>query len=133
VCRLLAASQQRPFAQSLRDRFWRPMGVPLIERASGRIVVLGNVKSQCGVATSDYAALLDVYIDGIMTEQVRMPYDYIVRKYDIYHKYLLKNGDHQLEIKWVNQDPDFRIYLKSYVVYSEFPPEQLDPGAQQNK
>jgi hypothetical protein len=97
------------------------------------IVVLGNVKSQCGVATSDYAALLDVYIDGIMTEQVRMPYDYIVRKYDIYHKYLLKNGDHQLEIKWVNQDPDFRIYLKSYVVYSEFPPEQLDPGAQQNK
>jgi hypothetical protein len=92
------------------------------------IVVLGNVKSQCGVAASDYAALLDVYIDGELMEQVKMPYDYIVRKYDIYHKYLLENGQHKLEIKWLNQDKEFRIYLRSYVVYGESPLEKLDPG-----
>jgi hypothetical protein len=92
------------------------------------IVVLGNVKSQCGIPTSDYIALLDVYIDGVKTEQVRMPYDYIVRKYDIFHKYLLENGPHQLEIKWINQDPEFRIYSKSYVVYCDKPPEKLNPG-----
>jgi len=101
-----------------------------IDFTGNGIVVLGNVKSQCGVATSDYAALLDVYIDGVKTEQIRMPYDYIVRKYDIYHKYLLKNGDHNIEIKWMNQDPDFRIYLKSYVVYSDSPGKKLDPGKQ---
>jgi hypothetical protein len=95
------------------------------------IVVLGNVKSQCGVATSDFVALLDVYIDGLKIDQVHMPYDYIVRKYDIYHKYMLNNGDHQIEIKWVNIDPGFRIYLKSYVVYSEFPGEKLNPGRKQ--
>jgi len=101
-----------------------------IDFTGNGIVVLGNVKSQCGVATSDFVAFLDIYIDGVKTEQVKMPYDYIVRKYDIYHKYLLPQGKHQLEIKWVNQDPDFRIYFKSYVVYGDKPLEKLDPAKQ---
>jgi hypothetical protein len=99
-----------------------------IDFTGNGIVVLGNVKSQCGVATSDFVALLDVYIDGVRTEQVKMPYDYIVRKYDIFHKYLLTNGNHKLEIKWVNQDPAFRITLKSYVVYADSPNQEYKPG-----
>jgi hypothetical protein len=104
-----------------------------IEFDGNGIVVLGNVKSQCGISTSDFVALLDVYIDDELVEQVRMPYDYIVRKYDIFHKYLLKNGKHQIEIKWVNQDPGFRIYLKSYVVYGDSPNEYLNPGGKQKE
>ncbi len=91
------------------------------------IVILGNVKSQCGVAESDFVALLDVYMDGVKTEQIRMPYDYIVRKYDIYHKYMLENGNHTVELKWINQDPDFRITLKSYVVYADTPENPFNP------
>lgn len=91
------------------------------------IVILGNVKSQCGAAESDFVALLDVYMDGVKTEQIRMPYDYIVRKYDIYHKYMLENGNHTVELKWVNQDPDFRITLKSYVVYADTPEKPFNP------
>ena len=91
------------------------------------IVVLGNVKSQCNVAQSDFVALLDIYMDGQKTEQVRMPVDYIIRKYDIYHKYMLDNGEHQLEIRWVNPDTAFRIYFKSYVVYSDKPAEFIQP------
>jgi hypothetical protein len=91
------------------------------------LVVLGNVKSQCGVTKSDFVALLDVYIDGVKTEQVRLPYDYIIRKYDIYHKYMLKSGDHKVEIKFVNPDPDFRIYLRSYVVYGDSPAKNFNP------
>ena len=98
-----------------------------IDFTGNGIVVLGNVKSQCGVAKSDFVALLDVYIDGAKVEQDRMPYDYIVRKYDIYHKYMLKNGDHKLEIKWVNQNPDFRITMKSYVVYADAPAKLINP------
>jgi len=96
-----------------------------IDFVGNGIVVLGNVKSQCSLATSDYVAILDVYIDGIKTEQVKMPYDYIIRKYDIYHKYLLQSGNHKIEIKWVNENPDFRIYLKSYVVYDDKPNPQF--------
>lgn len=89
------------------------------------IVVLGNVKSRCIDETRDYVALLDVYIDGKLVEQVKMPFDYITRKYDIFHKYMLPVDDHRLEIKWVNKDPDFRIYFKSYVVYSDKPNEPI--------
>ena len=98
-----------------------------IDFSGNGIVVLGNVKSQCGIATSDYTALLDVYIDGVKTTQVKMPYDYIIRKYDIYHQYMIPEGHHHLEIKWVNQDPDYRIYFKSYVVYSGHPLEKFNP------
>jgi hypothetical protein len=90
------------------------------------IVILGNLKSQCGQTKSDYVALFDVYIDSVKIEQIRMPFDYIVRKNDIYYKFLLKDGDHTIELKWVNQNADFRITLKSYVVYSDSPDKPID-------
>ena len=89
------------------------------------IVVLGNVKSRCIDESRNFIALLDVFIDGELVEQVKMPFDYITRKYDIFHKYMLPSGNHKLEIKWVNQHPDFRIYFKSYVVYDDKPSESL--------
>jgi len=98
-----------------------------IDFTGNGIVVLGNVKSQCGVAKSDFVALLDVYIDGVKVEQVKMPYDYIVRKYDIFYKYMLANSDHKLEIRWINQNPDFRITMKSYVVYADSPANPVKP------
>jgi len=57
-----------------------------------------------------------------LTEQVKMPYDYIVRKYDIWHKYLLPEGTHTLKIEWKNPDPDFRINFKDVVIYSSKEP-----------
>jgi hypothetical protein len=103
---------------------------PIVVNFTGNgVVVLGNVKSVCGVSKSDYVALLDVYVDGVKTEQIKMPFDYIVRKYDIYHKYLLPQGDHEVEIKWVNQNPDFRMYLKSVVTYSDSPAKPINPIA----
>ena len=92
------------------------------------VVVLGNVKSRCGVSKSDYVALLDIMLDGEKIEQVKMPFDYIVRKYDIYHKYLLKEGSHHLEIVWTNKDPEFRMYMKSIVIYSDSPAKELNPN-----
>jgi hypothetical protein len=91
------------------------------------IVVTGNVKSQCNVAQSDFVALLDVFIDNEKIEQVRMPFDFTTRKYDIFYKYALPKNKHHLEIKWINQDSAFRIYFKSYVVYSDQPLPKFNP------
>lgn len=98
-----------------------------IDFTGNGIVVLGNVNSICSVPKSDYVALLEVYIDGEKVEQVKMPYDYIIRKYDIYHKYLLDNRDHHVEIKWINKHPDFSIYMKSIVIYSDSPAKSFSP------
>jgi hypothetical protein len=97
-----------------------------IDFSGNGIVVLGNVNSICSTTKSDYVALLDVFIDGEKVEQVKMPFDYIVRKYDIYHKYLLKEGEHHLEIIWANKDKDYSIYMKSIVIYSETPNKPLE-------
>jgi hypothetical protein len=85
------------------------------------IVVLGNVKSQCSISKSDFVAQLEIYIDGIKTDEFPMPYDYIVRKYDIYHNYDLSKGKHHLEVRWANKNPEFRMYFRSYVVYNNEP------------
>ncbi len=98
-----------------------------IDFTGNGIVVLGNIKSRCGVSKSDYVALLDIYINGEKVEQVKMPFDYIVRKYDIYHKYMLKEGAYKVDIKWANKDPEFSIYMKSIVVYSEKEHIPFDP------
>jgi ligand-binding SRPBCC domain-containing protein len=98
-----------------------------IDFTGNGLVVLGNIKSRCGESKSSYVALLDVYIDGKKEEQVKMPFDYIVRKYDIYHKYLLKEGAHKVELKWINKNTDFSIYMKSIVVYSETEQKKFDP------
>lgn len=103
---------------------------PIVVSFKGNgVVVLGNVKSVCGVSKSDYIALLDVYVDGVRTEQLKMPFDYIVRKYDIYHNYSLPQGDHKIEIKWINQNPDFRMYLKSVVTYGDSPAAVINPNS----
>jgi hypothetical protein len=98
-----------------------------IDFTGNGIVILGNVKSRCGETKSDFVALLDIYMDGEKIEQVKMPFDYIVRKYDIYHKYMLKEGPHHVEIVWANRNPEFSLYMKSIVIYSDSPAKALKP------
>ena len=84
------------------------------------IVCMGAVRNNpCASSPNpDYVALLYIYLDDMIIEQVRMPFDYIVRKYDIWHKYQLSEGTHTLKIEWKNPDPDFRINFKDVVIYS---------------
>lgn len=91
------------------------------------IVVTGNVQSQCNIPSSHYIALLDAYVDGTLIEHIKMPYDFTTRKYDIFYTYKLKQGAHKLEIRWMNQNPDYRIYFKSYVVYGDKPNKTFNP------
>lgn len=84
------------------------------------IVVLGNVKRIIG-ENNNYIALLDAYLDGKKIEQIKMPFDYITRKYDIFYKYEIPYGNHNLKIVWTNPNPDFKINLKDVVIYSDKP------------
>ena len=47
-------------------------------------------------------------------------------------EYLLKQGAHKVEIKWINPNPDFRIYHKSYITYGDTPAQPLNPIASTN-
>lgn len=87
------------------------------------VVMMGNIKQVQKDENNDYVALLEAYIDGEKVENFKMPFDYIKRKYDIFHHYQLKEEKHELIIKWLNPDPRYAIMVKDVVVYSEHPIE----------
>lgn len=81
------------------------------------VVVLGQV-TKVGFDNSGYVAKLEAYIDGQKVEDVIMPVDYIKRKYDIFYKYGLKDGKHELRLKLLNPKREYVIEAKEMVVYS---------------
>lgn len=72
-----------------------------------------NQKKEC---SKDYVAQVEVVIDG-NREVVEMPVDFATRRFDIYWNYDLGQGDHKMEIKWLNPVQDANIVMNSIVVY----------------
>jgi hypothetical protein len=84
------------------------------------LVLMGSIK-QLQPDNSNYIAQLEAWIDGQKVEVFKMPFDYIKRKYDIFHRYELENGKHTLEIKWLNPNDKYAIMTKDLVIYSNKP------------
>ena len=94
-------------------------GEPIVIDFKGNgVVLMGNIK-QISADNSNYIAKLEAYIDGKPVESFSMPFDYIKRKYDIFHKYQLENTNHRLEIKWLNPHPAYAIQTKDVVIYTD--------------
>jgi len=94
-------------------------GEPILIQFNGNgIVLMGNVK-QLQPDKSSYIAVLEAWIDGQKVETFNMPFDYIKRKYDIFHRYKLENGNHTLEIRWINTNEKYAIQTKDAVIYSD--------------
>jgi hypothetical protein len=66
---------------------------------------------------SDYVAEVEVLIDGKMTELVRFPANFLVRKLDLFWNFDLADGDHTLELRLKNPDKEKVIHLSYTIVY----------------
>ena len=88
-----------------------------IDFTGNGIVVMGFVK-QVMPDNLYYVANMEAYIDGQLVESFKMPFDYIKRKYDIFHRYDLPQGNHTLVVKWVNPHPNYAIQTKDVVIYA---------------
>lgn len=64
-----------------------------------------------------YTAEVMVYLDGQLSETVKLPMDNNSRKQELYYKYNLAEGQHTLELKWSNPEPGKNINIPSYIVY----------------
>lgn len=82
-------------------------------------VLMGNVREADSGGDTAYVARLEAYIDGQKVEDIDMPFDYITRKYDIFYRYNLPNGQHSLTVRWLNPDRHFAIQCGGFVVYGE--------------
>ncbi len=68
-----------------------------------------------------YVAEVEVYLDGALSETVKLPVDQNARKQELYYKYNLAEGQHELSFKWLNPAPGRNIYIGSYIPYVSEP------------
>ena len=85
---------------------------------TGNAVVLMGFVKQLMPDNLYYLAQMEAYLDGQLVESFKMPFDYIKRKYAIFHRYNLTQGDHTLVVKCVNPHPNYVIRTKDMVVYA---------------
>jgi len=77
-----------------------------------------------GLAEPDdpYVAELEVYIDGVLDEVVKMPMKNTSRRLEPDWRYQLNEGNHIVRLKWVNPNPEYEIRINDIMIYSENPP-----------
>jgi hypothetical protein len=77
-----------------------------------------------GLAESDdpYVALMEVYIDNILEETVKLPMMNSARRLEPAWKYNLPEGKHTLKLKWLNHKPAYEYRINDLIVYSKNKP-----------
>lgn len=68
-----------------------------------------------------YVAEMEIYIDGTLDEKVYMSMKNTSRRLEPAWKYQLKEGDHDVMLKWINPSEDYEIRINDLIVYSVKP------------
>jgi hypothetical protein len=69
-----------------------------------------------------YVAEVEIYIDGVKDETVYLPMKNTSRRLEPAWKYQLKEGEHEVTLKWVNASENYEIRINDLVIYSENKP-----------
>ncbi|WP_288816532.1 ADP-ribosylglycohydrolase family protein [uncultured Alistipes sp.] len=77
-----------------------------------------------GLAELDdpYVAELEIWIDGRLDQHVRMPMKNTDRRLEPAWRYLLPEGHHTVELRWLNPQRDYLIRLNDLATYSSIDP-----------
>ncbi len=90
-----------------------------IDRVSKR---LGSEVFGLAEPNDPYIAELEVYIDGKLDENVKMPMKNTSRRLEPAWKYQLNEGNHNVLLKWINPNKDYEIRINDIIIYSEKQP-----------
>ena len=66
----------------------------------------------------------DLYIDGEKKETAKFPANFITRRHELFWKYLLPEGKHQVSVKVLNPKENFELNTTEYIIYSDKPPKK---------
>jgi hypothetical protein len=82
-----------------------------------------------GLAELDdpYVAIMEVYVDGVLNETVKLPMMNTSRRLEPAWKYQMKEGKHTLKLKWINNDPAYEYRINDLIVFSENEPINILP------
>ena len=83
-------------------------------------VITGSVKGN-QEKFKDYVAKLEIIIDDKKVDEVSMPLNFTVRKYDVYWNYELPKQAHTVKIKLMNPLEGTNVNLGDAIIYSDGP------------
>jgi len=76
-----------------------------------------------------YVANMEVYVDDVLSETVKLPMKNTSRRLEPSWKYQMTEGKHTLRLKWLNPDPAYEYRINDLIVYSQNPPKSNLPTA----
>lgn len=76
------------------------------------IEIRGEAKSN----NSDYVALVEVSIDGKVAQISKMPANWQVRKLEIFWDLALKQGKHEISLRWLNPQEGASVWMKDVLL-----------------
>ncbi|MFC0320106.1 MULTISPECIES: ADP-ribosylglycohydrolase family protein [Olivibacter] len=81
-------------------------------------VLRGAANRNVGVA-ADYVFDAECYIDGKLMERAKLPTAYRTRRYELFWKYQLPTGKHQVRVRIKNPSDKHHVQAWDYIVYNE--------------
>lgn len=99
-----------------------PVGRPLQESETVSfngtgIILCGGMNWVWETEGDSYVAQIEVSIDGQEPQTVDMPVAHHDRRDDIFFRFGLEPGDHELEVRLLNPDPAWPVWFNSYCVF----------------
>jgi hypothetical protein len=88
---------------------------------SGKGFVIGGRASKLPGNSQENELMVDVTIDGEITEHVTLPTSNQARRNEIAWKYNLEDGDHKVKIHWKNPMKGYKIDVNRVIIYGSEP------------
>lgn len=84
------------------------------------IVLRGGARKETNTLP-DHIFDLELFIDGKKVEDFRMPTNYTTRRHEIFWRYQLPKGKHQVRVVITNPKDGYQVRASDYIVYSDTP------------
>ena len=101
--------------RQLRNRAIDQMGA--LEFEGIGVVVTGGLRC----SDNAYVAIVEAYLDGNLVSTFNMPASLNARRLELFWKYQLPKGKHNVSFKWLNPRSDASISASNMLVYSDTP------------
>ena len=65
----------------------------------------------------------ELYVDGVKQETARFPANFTIRRHELFWKYQLPKGRHQVKVTVLNSGNQFELNSTEYIIYGDQPPK----------
>ena len=80
---------------------------------------MGSARSEDGA--ENYVFEAELHVDGELIETATWPTDFVTRRFYLFWKYSLSDGDHEVEIRLTNPSDEASVLLDTVIVYGAEP------------